>query len=97
MGGRFGGDGQPAGAVLLMLGYGPQPLSLSPIALVLGRIRVMGMPSGSPHDLRDTLAFAAVHGIVPEARPVTLAEAPELLAAMAAGGAPSGRSVIVHS
>ena len=51
---------------LLLLGYGHQPLSLPTMPMVLGRLHVMANPSGSPHDLRDTLAFAAAHGILPE-------------------------------
>ncbi|MEU6038799.1 alcohol dehydrogenase catalytic domain-containing protein [Actinomadura sp. NPDC047616] len=78
---------------LLMLGYGQAPLSIPPVVLVVNRIRVMGMPSGSPHDLRDTLAFAAAHGIVPESTPIPLEEAPATLAAMADGTA-RGRHVI---
>jgi alcohol dehydrogenase, propanol-preferring len=54
---------------------------------------VMANPSGSPHDLRDTLAFAAAHGILPEVTAVSLDRAPDILAAMAAGTA-RGRSVI---
>jgi alcohol dehydrogenase, propanol-preferring len=54
----------------------------------------MASPSGSPHDLRDTLAFSAVHGILPEITPITLDEAPAALEAMAAGTARK-RNVIV--
>ncbi|WP_084961084.1 alcohol dehydrogenase catalytic domain-containing protein [Thermoactinospora rubra] len=79
---------------LLMLGFDPSPLRVSPMHLVVNRARVMGMPSGSPHDLRDTLAFAAAHGILPEVEPVSLDEAPAVLAAMADGTAPGGRHVI---
>jgi propanol-preferring alcohol dehydrogenase len=78
---------------LLLLGYGHQPLSLPTMPMVLGRLHVMANPSGSPHDLRDTLAFAAAHGILPEVTAVSLDQAPGILAAMAAGTA-RGRSVI---
>ena len=61
--------------------------------MVLGRLHVMANPSGSPHDLRDTLAFAAAHGIVPEVTSVSLDQAPGILASMA-GGTAHGRSVI---
>ncbi|GAB3661485.1 alcohol dehydrogenase [Actinocorallia lasiicapitis] len=80
---------------LLMLGYGPEPLSLPPALLVLSRLRVLGIPSGSPHDLRDALAFAAAHQILPSVSPITLADAPTLLAEMAAGKPSTGRPVIV--
>ncbi|PRX03337.1 UNVERIFIED_ORG: D-arabinose 1-dehydrogenase-like Zn-dependent alcohol dehydrogenase [Actinomadura viridilutea] len=82
---------------LVILGVGEGPLHIPPFALVANRIRVMGMPSGSPHDMRDTLAFAAAHGIVPEITPITLDEAPAVLAAMADGTAPNTRHVITLS
>ena len=78
---------------LLLLGYGPEPLQLATMPMVLGRLHVMANPSGSPHDLRDTLAFAAAHGIVPEVTSVSLDQAPGILASMA-GGTAHGRSVI---
>jgi alcohol dehydrogenase len=78
---------------LLLLGYGHEPLSLPTMPMVLGRLHVLANPSGSPHDLRDTLAFAAAHGILPEVTAVGLDRAPGILAAMAAGTA-RGRSVI---
>jgi D-arabinose 1-dehydrogenase-like Zn-dependent alcohol dehydrogenase len=86
-------DGLRPDGTLLFLGYSPEPLPVAVSSLVLGRKRIMGMPSGSPHDLRDTLAFAAAHGIVPEVTRVGLDDAPDILAAMADGTA-RGRSVI---
>lgn len=79
---------------LLLLGYGPDPLSLPTQPMILNRLRVMASPSGSPHDLRDTLAFSARHGILPEVTAIGLDEAPDALEAMAAGRS-QGRSVIV--
>ncbi|SNS44494.1 alcohol dehydrogenase catalytic domain-containing protein [Actinomadura mexicana] len=90
----FGGL-RPDGT-LLYLGMGAENVSVPPMALVAGRLRVMGVPSGSPHDLRDTLAFAVAHGIVPEVAPVTLDEAPGVLAAMDEG-AHRGRAVITFA
>ena len=78
---------------LLLLGYSADPLVLPTMPMVLGRLRVLANPSGSPHDLRDTLDFAASHGILPRVTPVELDQAPETLAAMAAGTSP-GRRVI---
>ncbi|GAA5035402.1 alcohol dehydrogenase catalytic domain-containing protein [Actinopolymorpha pittospori] len=78
---------------LLLCGYGSEPLNLPTQPMVLNRLRVMASPSGSPHDLRDTLAFSAMHGILPEYNPITLDEAPDALEALGRGG--SGiRSVI---
>jgi propanol-preferring alcohol dehydrogenase len=78
---------------LLLCGYGAEPLVLPTQPMVLNRLHVMASPSGSPHDLRDTLAFSAAHGILPEITPITLDQAPAALDAMAAGTA-RGRSVI---
>jgi D-arabinose 1-dehydrogenase-like Zn-dependent alcohol dehydrogenase len=80
---------------LVLLGYSPgEPLTLPTMPMVLGRLHAMANPSGSPHDLRDTLAFAAAHGILPDVTPITLEQAPETLAAMAAGTAHGPRHVI---
>ena len=80
---------------LLLLGYkGTEPLTVPTMPMVLSRLHIMANPSGSPHDLRDTLAFAAAHQILPEIIPVKLDQAPETLAAMAAGTAPGPRRVI---
>ncbi|WP_435175536.1 alcohol dehydrogenase catalytic domain-containing protein [Actinacidiphila sp. bgisy145] len=78
---------------LLLCGYGPEPLVLPTQPMVLNRLHVAASPSGSPHDLRDTLAFSAAHGILPAVTPITLDEAPAALDAMAAGTA-HGRRVI---
>ncbi len=79
---------------LVLCGYGPEPLTLPTQPMVLNRLHVMANPSGSPHDLRDTLAFSARHGIVPEVMPISLDDAPGTLDAMAKGTS-HGRSVIV--
>jgi D-arabinose 1-dehydrogenase-like Zn-dependent alcohol dehydrogenase len=60
--------------------------------MVLNRLHVMASPSGSPHDLRDTLAFSAAHGILPQVTPIGLDEAPAALENFGKGG--GGRSVI---
>jgi D-arabinose 1-dehydrogenase-like Zn-dependent alcohol dehydrogenase len=78
---------------LLLLGYGHDPLVLPTLPMVLSRLRVMASPSGSPADLRDTLAFAASRQILPEVTPVSLDEAPETLVGMAEGTV-RGRHVI---
>ncbi|TDC88360.1 alcohol dehydrogenase catalytic domain-containing protein [Actinomadura sp. 7K507] len=81
------------GGTLLYLGFDAANVDVPPLALVANRLRVMGMGSGSPHDLRDTLDFAVAHGIVPEVTPVTLDDAPRVLAAMDEG-LHRGRAVI---
>ena len=72
----------PDGTIVLC-GYGPDPLELPTMPMVLNRLRVMANPSGSPHDLRDALAFSALHGILPRVTPIPLDEAPKALEAPA--------------
>jgi alcohol dehydrogenase, propanol-preferring len=81
---------------LLLCGYGPDPLTLPTQPMILNRLHVMASPSGSPHDLRDTLAFSAAHGILPQVTPISLDQAPAALDAMAAGRG-GGRSVIAFA
>ncbi|MDX3853347.1 alcohol dehydrogenase catalytic domain-containing protein [Streptomyces sp. AK02-01A] len=78
---------------LLLCGYGSEPLTLPTQPMVLNRLRVMASPSGSPHNLRETLAFSAAHNILPQVTPIALDQAPEALEALGAGGG-GGRSVI---
>ena len=79
---------------LVLLGYNPgEPLVLPNMLMVLGRLRGMANPSGSPQDLHDTLAFAAAHGILARSHPgQARTGAAETVAAMAAATA-QGRSV----
>ncbi len=78
---------------LVLCGYDATPLSLPTQPMVLNRLHAMINPSGSPHDTRDTLAFSAAHGILPEFTPIGLRDANAALDAMALGGA-GKRSVI---
>jgi alcohol dehydrogenase, propanol-preferring len=79
---------------LVLCGYDGTDLSVPTMPMVLNRLHVMANPSGSPHNLRDTLRFSAVHDILPEIVPISLDEAQKTLEAMAAGGV-HGRRVIV--
>jgi alcohol dehydrogenase, propanol-preferring len=80
---------------LLLLGYqASDPLVLPTMPMVVNRLHVMANPSGSPHDLRDTLAFADAHQILPDVIPVKLEQAPETLVGMAAGTVRGERRVI---
>ncbi|GGW94128.1 alcohol dehydrogenase [Streptomyces malachitofuscus] len=81
---------------LVLCGYGQDPLVLPTQPMILNRLHVVASPSGSPHDLRDTLAFSAGHDILPDVTPVSLDEAPAVLEAMGAGTA-RGRSVITFA
>ncbi|MEU4538015.1 alcohol dehydrogenase catalytic domain-containing protein [Streptosporangium sp. NPDC023825] len=78
---------------LVLVGYGPEPLTLPTRPMALNRLHAMINPSGSPHDMRDTLAFSAAHDILPEFTSIGLRDANAALAAMARGHA-GKRSVI---
>jgi propanol-preferring alcohol dehydrogenase len=80
---------------LVLCGYGEDPMVLPTQPMILNRLRAMATPSGSPHDLRDTLSFSALHGILPRITQISLDQVPETLDAMANGTAHGGRSVIV--
>ncbi|NMO55897.1 alcohol dehydrogenase catalytic domain-containing protein [Actinoplanes sp. TBRC 11911] len=79
---------------LVLCGYGADPLILPTEPMALNRLHAMINPSGSPHDARDTLAFSAAHGILPEFTPIALRDAGTVLDAMARGQA-GRRSIIV--
>ncbi|GGO26061.1 alcohol dehydrogenase [Microbispora rosea subsp. aerata] len=81
---------------MVLCGYDTTPLILRAQPMVLNRLRVMASPSGSPHDLRDTLAFSARHRILPEVTPIGLDRAPAALDAMG-GGSGGGRRVIAFA
>jgi alcohol dehydrogenase, propanol-preferring len=82
---------------LVLCGYSGDPLTLPVQPMVLNRLRVMASPSGSPHDLRDTLAFSARHNILPDITPITLDQASGMLDTMAAGKAGGRRGVITFA
>ncbi|WP_446039251.1 alcohol dehydrogenase catalytic domain-containing protein [Streptomyces sp. SID1121] len=86
--------GLAPGGTLVFCGYDSGPITVPSQAVVLNRLRVMGSPSGSPHDLRDTLAFSAQHGILPEITPIDLDDAPAAVDGLATGSRTHGRSVI---
>ncbi|MFJ2954516.1 alcohol dehydrogenase catalytic domain-containing protein [Streptomyces sp. NPDC087270] len=81
---------------LVLCGYNTEPFSPPAQLMILNRLHIVANPSGSPHDLRDTLAFSVQHGILPEISTVDLEQAPSVLDAMDAGTA-HGRGVITFA
>jgi len=79
---------------LVVLGVGPGEVAVNPMVLAMGRRRLMGSPAGSRKELRETLEFAATHGIRPQVTPLPLANAGEALAQMHEGRI-RGRAVLV--
>jgi alcohol dehydrogenase len=78
---------------MLVLGAPFEPLSLSAFDLIMGRRRLMGSPAGSRRDLRDTLAFAAAHGVRPKVSRVSLQDLAGVLGEMDKGHM-RGRTVV---
>jgi alcohol dehydrogenase len=74
---------------LVVLGVGPGEVQVAPLDLIMPRRRIIGLPSGSRHELRDTLEFAARHAITAEYTPYPLGGAPEALADTHHGRVPS--------
>lgn len=72
----------------------PVPIAIDPNALIMGRRRVMGSPSGSRKELRATLELAAAHNIHPPIKCYSLDDAGNALADLQKSH-PAGRGVIV--
>ncbi|MEU0579629.1 alcohol dehydrogenase [Streptomyces griseoincarnatus] len=59
----------------LVVGATPDPMPVSPLQLILKGRLVRGHPSGTAQDVRDTMTFAARHGIRPMTEVLPLDEA----------------------
>ncbi|MGQ5579317.1 alcohol dehydrogenase, partial [Streptomyces sp. ECR3.8] len=60
---------------LVVVGAAPDPIPVSPLQLLLKGRLVRGHPSGTAQDVRDTMTFAARHGIRPMTEVLPLDEA----------------------
>ncbi|MDP2710455.1 MAG: alcohol dehydrogenase catalytic domain-containing protein [Solirubrobacteraceae bacterium] len=80
--------------VLVVLGVGEGSLSFTPHDVIERRRRVIGVPSGSPKELRDALRFAAQQGIRPSVTPFALDDVAE---AVQRAHALPGRAVLTMS
>jgi len=58
-------DGLAGGGKLLVVGAGGDPLTVTPIQLLLPRRNLQGWPSGTAMDSEDTLKFSALTGVRP--------------------------------
>jgi alcohol dehydrogenase len=86
--------GLASDGTMVVLGVGQGSLAFDPMQLIMGRRRVMGSPAGSRGELRETLDFAAEHGIRPRITRFPLRNAGEVLERMHAGGI-RGRAVLM--
>lgn len=80
-------DGLGPNGVLLIVGASPDSIDVSPNALIFGRKRVAGWPSGIPADSEDTLQFSEMTGVRPMIETYPLARAAEAYARMMSGKA----------
>ncbi len=58
-------DGLAPGGKLLVIGAGIEPLTITPLQLIMARKSVQGWPSGTAKDSEETLAFSAQTGVRP--------------------------------
>lgn len=72
---------------LLVVGAAPDPIEVSPLALISGRRSIQGWPSGTSADSEDTLAFSALNNIRPMIETVPLERAAEAYERMMSGDA----------
>ncbi|MGA5440062.1 alcohol dehydrogenase [Streptomyces griseoincarnatus] len=68
-------DGLIPRGELVVVGAAPDPMPVSPLQLLLKGRLVRGHPSGTAQDVRDTMTFAARHGIRPTTEVLPLDEA----------------------
>ena len=74
---------------MVVLGVGAGEVQVAPLDLIMARRRIIGLPSGSRHELREALEFAARHGISSEFTPYPLEAANDALADTREGRVPS--------
>ena len=68
-------DGLGVGGQLLVVGASNDPISVTPVQLILGRRSIRGWPSGTARDSEDTLNFCALTGIRPMVETLPLEQA----------------------
>jgi len=80
-------DGLAPGGKLVVVGVGPDPLSVFPLQIVLSRRAIQGWPSGTAKDSEDTLKFSALTGVRPMIEKYPLQKAAEAYDQMISGRA----------
>ena len=80
-------DGIAPGGKLLVVGAGPDLLSVTALQIVLSRRDIQGWPSGTAKDSEDTLKFSALSGVRPMIEKYPLEKAEEAYAQMIGGKA----------
>lgn len=67
---------------MVVLGAPSDNIAVGPMALIMGRRRLMGSPAGSRKDLRDVLHLAATNGLRPRVTTMPLDDAETALKKM---------------
>jgi D-arabinose 1-dehydrogenase-like Zn-dependent alcohol dehydrogenase len=80
-------DGLAPGGKLVVVGVAPEPLSISPLQIVLSRRSIQGWPSGTAKDSEDALRFSALAGVRPMIERYPLDKAAEAYDQMLSGRA----------
>jgi D-arabinose 1-dehydrogenase-like Zn-dependent alcohol dehydrogenase len=80
-------DGLASGGKLIVVGVSPEPLSISPLQIILTRRVIQGWPSGTARDSQDTLEFSALTGVRPMIERYPLEKAAEAFDQMMSGRA----------
>jgi len=58
-------DGLGPDGKLVIVGVSPEPLTITPLQLILARRTIQGWPSGTAKDSEDTLQFSSLTGVRP--------------------------------
>ena len=72
---------------LVVIGVSPDPLPISPLQLITPGLSIIGHPSGTAHEVEETMHFAVQSGVRARVQERPLAEAAEAYGAMEAGSA----------
>lgn len=80
-------DGLAPGGKLVIVGAAPEPLSVSPLQIIMARRSIQGWPSGTAKDSEDTLQFGALTGVRPMIERYPLEEAADAYDQMISGRA----------
>jgi D-arabinose 1-dehydrogenase-like Zn-dependent alcohol dehydrogenase len=80
-------DGLAPGGKLVIVGAAPEPLSVSPLQIIMARRSIQGWPSGTAKDSEDTLQFSALTGVRPMIERYPLEEAADAYDQMISGRA----------
>ncbi len=80
-------DGLAGNGKLLIVGAGPEPLSVTPLQLIGGRRSIQGWPGGTAKDSQDTMQFSALTGVRPMIERYPLEKAADAYQQMMSGKA----------